>query len=220
MPPALSSLEKGLGKLMSAWPNNRGLYAQLQNLAQFIAATRHEISSLSPAEVKQTLLPKAADELDAIVEATAAATNQIMDASDIIMSLTAQMPKVAADKAVAAVTTIYEACSFQDITGQRVTKVIKVLKLIEERIEAMVQALDEGGGSAVAPPLQDGADPAESGASQSDIDQLFDAGSAGDDRAARDAALLNGPAARGEEKSQDEIDAIFGGLTSNPSGPP
>ena len=32
---------------------------------------------------------------------------------------------------------IYEACSFQDITGQRISKVVTALKIIETRIEAI-----------------------------------------------------------------------------------
>ncbi len=37
-------------------------------------------------------------------------------------------------------TQIYEACNFQDITGQRITKVVRALKHIEERIDALVEA--------------------------------------------------------------------------------
>ena len=38
-----------------------------------------------------------------------------------------------------AVTQIYEACSFQDITGQRIHKVVTALREIEEKVETVVQ---------------------------------------------------------------------------------
>jgi chemotaxis protein CheZ len=145
-------------------------------------------------------LPSATDELDAIVEATASATNRIMDAADVIMEIVSHIPKDHADKITDAVTSIYESCTFQDITGQRVTKIVNVLKVVEQRLQKMVDAVSG-----------DGAAPASAAAAievtQSDIDALFPDEAAV--RAAKDASLLNGPAAPGEEKTQAEIDAIF-----------
>jgi chemotaxis protein CheZ len=37
-----------------------------------------------------------------------------------------------------AVTKIYEACSFQDITGQRITKVVTTLKAIESKVAQII----------------------------------------------------------------------------------
>jgi chemotaxis protein CheZ len=37
-----------------------------------------------------------------------------------------------------AVVKIFEACNFQDLTGQRITKVVRALSFIEERVEAMM----------------------------------------------------------------------------------
>jgi chemotaxis protein CheZ len=36
-------------------------------------------------------------------------------------------------------TDVYTACSFQDITGQRTEKVVKVWRFIEQRINAMIE---------------------------------------------------------------------------------
>lgn len=33
---------------------------------------------------------------------------------------------------------IFEACNFQDLTGQRITKVVRALSFIEERVDAMM----------------------------------------------------------------------------------
>ncbi|MBC8013253.1 MAG: hypothetical protein H7X74_04110 [Methyloceanibacter sp.] len=43
------------------------------------------------------------------------------------------------DKIDQRATDIYTACSFQDITGQRTEKVVKALRFIEQRINAMIE---------------------------------------------------------------------------------
>ena len=47
------------------------------------------------------------------------------------------------EKVTNAVTQVYEACNFQDITGQRITKVVKALKHIESKVDALVGAFGE-----------------------------------------------------------------------------
>ncbi len=44
----------------------------------------------------------------------------------------------AAAKLQAATTQIYEACSFQDITGQRITKIVATLKTIEGKVAHII----------------------------------------------------------------------------------
>lgn len=208
----LNGIAQTVGLLMSKWPNDRGVYLQLQRLAEFISKTRQELATLRPSEVKEEFIPKATDELDAIVEATASATHRIMDAADVIMDVAGRLGKDDADKAMAAVTSIYEACTFQDITGQRVTKVVNMLKVIEERIDKMVGALGDmeshpgetREAAAVAP-----ADiKATAPTSQDDIDAMF-AGPASP--APAGGSVLEGPALPGQGKSQADVDAIFSG---------
>ena len=170
------------------------VYLELKHLAEFIQDTKTEIAALRPDVVKQQYLPTAADELDAIVAATAQATNTIMDAVDAI-SAAGDSPEI-----TEAVTKIYEACTFQDITGQRITKVIKVLKVIEERIDRLLIAV---GGSEPLPLSQ--LDAAGPSGCQDSIDALF--GTAEQDRA--DARLLNGPQLPANATSQEEIDALL-----------
>ena len=43
-----------------------------------------------------------------------------------------------------ATTRIYEACSFQDITGQRITKVVGTLKTIEAKVVQIVATFGNG----------------------------------------------------------------------------
>lgn len=205
-PHDLGGAQEVIGSIMSKWPNNRGIYLQLQRLADFITKTRQELASLRPTEVKQEYIGKATDELDAIVESTASATNRIMDAADVIMDTAGRMAKDDSDKTMAAVNSIYEACTFQDLTGQRVTKIVSMLKVIEERLDNMVMALGElepqdGGGVVTAADLVK-----EMAASQADIDAMM----AGADPQ-HQGSVLSGPALPGQGPSQADIDKIFSG---------
>ncbi len=48
-----------------------------------------------------------------------------------------------------ATTRIYEACSFQDITGQRITKVVATLKTIERKVAHIIGTFGTGIAQAV-----------------------------------------------------------------------
>lgn len=114
------------------------VYAELERLAAYIDAARHEISQIRPQDVKEEYVHGATDQLDAVVEATADATNAIMDCCDEIHDVMGDVSATVGVKLTNATTRIYEACTFQDITGQRIGKVVTALKNIEERIDALV----------------------------------------------------------------------------------
>lgn len=164
------------------------LYTEIESLAKYIRAAKAEIASLRPDEVKDTHLRTASDELDAIVEATAGATNAIMDATEQIERV---MEQVDADQQAIlmnATTGIYEACSFQDITGQRITKVVKALKHIEETVDGLLNAF----GDEIAKYKE--SHPVEETPVAGPVD---------------DADLLHGPQLKGKGNSQEEIDALL-----------
>ncbi|EKV26694.1 Chemotaxis protein [Caenispirillum salinarum AK4] len=167
------------------------LYKELEGLARYIHAARAEISSINPGEIQSDLLPTAADELDAIVEATEKATNQIMDAAEVLEEVSGDVAPEVADKLSDATTRIYEACTFQDITGQRITKVVRTLKQIEERVDGLVRAFHPAGDDAAA------AQPAAEGRAKA----------AGDTPSDED--LLNGPQSAEDAMKQDDIDALL-----------
>jgi len=114
------------------------IYTELERLAAYIDAAKREIAQIRPQDVKEEYLPGATDQLDAVVEATAVATNTIMDSCDEIEGVMGEVSDGVAAKLMGATTRIYEACTFQDITGQRIGKVVTALKNIEERIDALV----------------------------------------------------------------------------------
>ena len=95
---------------------------------------RTEIGALQVNDLKNTRIPSAGEELGAIVKATEKATNTIMECAEALMGADASDP--AAYKALVdeKMMIIFEACSFQDITGQRIAKVVETLQHIEQRV--------------------------------------------------------------------------------------
>ncbi|MCB1721823.1 MAG: hypothetical protein H6860_04045 [Rhodospirillales bacterium] len=89
-------------------------------------------------------------ELDAVVEMTEQAANRILDAADHLTSRieeeknssTDEGRKQAFEEMGKDVEEIYMACSFQDITGQRIRKTLENLRIIEDRLGS---ALDKMG---------------------------------------------------------------------------
>jgi len=159
------------------------LYRELQGLADYIHAAKAEIASLRPKEIQDKYIASATDELDAIVDSTETATNQILDNVEAIEGLSSQMSPEVGAKLVEHTTLVYEACNFQDITGQRITKVVRALKHIEEKIAALVEAFG--------PPESDEEDGGEETQSPTDLD------------------LLNGPGLPDKAADQAEIDRLF-----------
>jgi len=117
--------------------------SELEHLADYIHNAKVEIGLIRPDDVKHEFLPSAKDQLDAVVEAAADATNAIMDSCEIIESVMGDVPSESSDKLMDATTRIYEACSFQDITGQRINKVVTTMHHIEQRIDALMDAFGD-----------------------------------------------------------------------------
>ena len=82
---------------------------------------------------------------------------------------------------------IMEACSFQDITGQRITKIVRSMKFVEERVDKMVQLWG-----------------------RAEIENLASSLDLSSEEDERDKRLnLSGPQMPDEAISQDDIDALF-----------
>lgn len=119
------------------------LYRELESLAAFIQQAKSEIANIRPEEISDEHIPTATDELDAIVEATEEATGKILDSAELVEEVAGRLEGEDAEKLLAAVTNIYEASNFQDITGQRIGKIVKTLKQIEDKIEALVSTFSD-----------------------------------------------------------------------------
>ena len=130
------------------------------------------------AEIDQpgTQIPCATDELDAIVTHTALATDTILECCEAIDAVAAALPD-AASRAVRGLTTrIYEACSFQDITGQRIAKIVATLQTIEARVADLHGAFGRPRsphGASAGKGLLNGPQLPTAAMAQSDIDRLL-----------------------------------------------
>lgn len=124
-------------------------------------------------------------ELEAVVQATEAAANRIMEAAEAIGDWVRDGKNdPAAIMAVnEKVNAIFEACSFQDVTGQRIRRAIQHLQHVETMLTDMVpgdNATPAGGGVVVDAPFvaPAGLTGAAAGANpdllQDAVDSLFD----------------------------------------------
>ena len=79
-------------------------------------------------------------ELEAVVQATEAAANTIMEAAEAIQAWIAEGSRdPAALQALSdKVNSIFEACSFQDVTGQRIRRAIQHLQQVESMLQGMM----------------------------------------------------------------------------------
>ena len=174
-------------------PHVRILREELREMSAYIHQTRREIAALRPADAGANRIMAATGELDAIVSATERATSDILNAAEHIQALADKLPREGEVGAVAQeiamqITEVLTACSFQDITGQRTTKVVNTLRYIEQRVNSMIEIWGTDGSiqPAIMPPT--------------------------DTRP--DAHLMNGPATDGGP-SQDDVDALLAKLDQN-----
>jgi chemotaxis protein CheZ len=110
------------------------LLGELEALGREIRRAKSEIAAMQVDDITASHIPAATDELDAVVAHTATATNEILDACEVLEGLQPALSAADGTTLSDSVTRIYEACSFQDITGQRISKVVNALKAIEERV--------------------------------------------------------------------------------------
>ena len=115
------------------------LLAEVEALGRTISAAKQEIAALRVDDIRDRDIPFATDELDAIVQHTAAATNAILESCEMMEEVAALVTGDPTNKLQSAITKIYEACSFQDITGQRITKVVLTLKAIEDKVAQIIK---------------------------------------------------------------------------------
>lgn len=161
------------------------VHVEMKDIADYIARTRGEIAALRPNELHRLHFPAARNELAAVVQLTEAATHSIMERTEAVMS--AELSDLSAYKAFvnARLIAVVEACSFQDLTGQRIAKVAEMLGQIEERIARFAVAT-----------------------------RAVDAeGYRTDQEAAavvrKRQLMLNGPAAKGDGNGQHDVDFLF-----------
>jgi chemotaxis protein CheZ len=168
---------------------------ELDAMKDAISSTKLEIASLYRSDNEGKGMRRVAGELDAVVGATEEATTTILNAVEEIETQANMMKSTGVETGnndcvgaiLERVVVMYEACNFQDLTGQRIGKIVGVLKFVEERLDRMIGVW---GGLEVFKELAEhpGAGPVD-----------------------EDAALLNGPKLEEDvgHVDQTDIDALF-----------
>ena len=170
--------------------STESLKSEFTGLLRYIQRVRSEIAAIHHPHEEDHHFESMGEQLDAIVKTTEQATTTIMEAMEandeavdkLRAGLTDPEQTALLDKISQNGMDVFEACSFQDITGQRVNKVVKSITYVEQRVEALVAVWGE---SELAEIEVEGVEKTES------------------------EALLHGPQLEGEGLSQDDIDSLF-----------
>ncbi len=173
------------------------IMAEIHNLNDHISATKQEIAALKTDDDSDTPIASATEELAEVVKSTEEAANAILENAELIDGIVAELrgkvpegdpdeigPNV--EKLEFIGMELMIACGFQDLTGQRINKVVNSLHYIEERLQKMIEIWNIEHGTA---------------------DQHAMTFAKDDDR--KDKDLLSGPQAEEEALGQDDIDALF-----------
>src|SRR5665647_1807072 len=140
------------------------LKVELDLIYDAINRTKREIAVLHGKSFNGEEMAKVNGELGAVVGGTEEATQQILEAAEAIDNASSALSKVTSpdqqkilsEEIQERVVSIFEACNFQDLTGQRISKVMTTMKCIENHITVMMDIW--GGVDAIkahAPPIVD-----------------------------------------------------------------
>lgn len=208
---ALSRLEEKVASLADNLPTGAIETVSLspdeyEELKEQVERSRQELAELRNATFSGSGIGLATEELSAVIEATEQATETILAACEEIDTLASRIGDITAEgrpeedalKIRDCIIQIYQAATFQDITGQRINKVRKTFDMIDDRLMALAaslglseEALENGtAGEAAAMPAK----AAQVETIPAEIDE---------------SALLNGPQLGDQGISQDEIDQMF-----------
>lgn len=171
-------------------PDSKRLTENLEDLFNYVQRVRTEIAALNHAGDGVDKFATMSEQLDGVIEATKDASDSIMgavekngEAVDKLRELIGDAEQIKLlDTIEDGHNAVFEACAFQDITGQRVTKIVKSIGYVEERVTTLREIWGD-----------DELDKIEVA-----VEELTE-----------DEKLLNGPQSKTEAISQDEIDKLF-----------
>lgn len=162
------------------------LHKELRGILSRIESLRSDIAKVRADDISNNRIPMMGRELSAIVKSTESATNSIMESAENVLAADPTADDYA-DIVSGHMMAIFEACSFQDLTGQRVNKIVETVEIIEKRVGLLCEMLD-----------------------MQDIDdaEADDAEMVAKEQRKKD-QILNGPADEGEGVNQADIDKLF-----------
>lgn len=199
---------KSLRSLLETHEQTRALYesfqaqvaeaqkikSELDLIQGAISETKREIAKVHVTGFRSADMARVAHELDAVVQGTEQATQRILTAVEdidqcagsLVPLLKSEQEQALAHDIQDRVVQIFEACNFQDLTGQRINKVVTTWKFIESHVARMMEIW--GG-----------------------IDAFRDFIPSSYEELTEEQKLLNGPKLDSDagHASQDDIDALF-----------
>jgi chemotaxis protein CheZ len=163
-----------------------GVYLQqdLREVLSYVHGIREDFACLAPVNIPGSHILQAKDELGAVVATTEIAANKILDACQVFDAAIHDGTLSGNVELTVALNAIYEACSFQDLTSQRIVKVQRMLGFIESKLETLLDKL---------------------GISR---DEMASASTVGE-MSEKEQGLLNGPSMPGSGFDQSDIDSLF-----------
>ncbi len=171
--------------------DSKRLSENLEALFSYVQRVRTEIASLNQSGDGEDKFATMGEQLDGVIEATKDASDSIMEAVEKSNEAVAKLRESITDSELTEVlediennnNAVFEACAFQDITGQRVTKIVKSVSYVEDRVNALREIWGD-----------DELDKVELAVVEFSEDEK----------------LLHGPQSKAVAISQDEIDKLFG----------
>ena len=127
--------------------NLETLAREVETVARYVSGLKREIGALRANEIYRERLPRAQGDLKSIQETTASSVNAIMEAGEAILSSDATTLETYRAQTEAKIMAIFEACSFQDLAGQRVARVDEVISQLERRLQRFALAVNAADGA-------------------------------------------------------------------------
>ena len=177
---------------MNATAEENRLKRELVGLFGHLNKLRKELASLHGGHEQN--FASMAETLDDIVQNTESASNTILESMESIDEMLGTLRKDATpevnevcDRINDRVNQVFEACSFQDLTGQRISRLVKSLTFIEDRVNSMIKVWGRDEISKVIDEVKLETTPAKT----------------------QDEVLLHGPQSTSAAISQNEVDKLF-----------
>lgn len=114
------------------------LLDEVADMFDLIQKVFNEVHSVQENVVSETMAKR---ELYAVVESTAEATNDILENTEALEKMLKMLPQELQKDAIVHITKMYEACTFQDLTGQRIKKVVKTILDLESKLSQIMETI-------------------------------------------------------------------------------
>ena len=165
------------------------LYHEISKIKENLKKLRDEMDNLNPYKIYKKGIPGATAELTEITKNTETATNIILDSTEKIQNIAMALENKESSQQICDLAMkIFEACNFQDLTSQRITKVLRVLDEFDHLLNSIINNFSF--------------DKKEDGSAGSDglIDRV------------KDNITLHGPQLQNNAPTQSTIDELFGSI--------